>query len=386
MARRRPIDDDEVWELGAAGALKLDGLLRRLIALHFTEPILSLYLNLRWADEHQRERVWITVRDRVRELKAQHPNLVADLDEVLAFTEERVKQRADVGYGGAALFLSRRMPLRIAVRSVAELPTLLAAESEPLVRPLVAAARAHERCIVALAASDEVRVYELAMGELMPASAHVGDVPSRHAQGGWSQLKMQHHRREHIDALHREAAEAIAKLFDAAGPVRVLLGGVAEVVANLERVLPKRVAAAALRLESLHKDDAAHEVVAAAQSLMHEVERAEEQQVLQRVETLALSGGRGALGMKQVVEALNQARPMRVFVPDDSDGVLSICESCRNLSLEADGACDVCGGPRHQVDAAEGLVRAALGLGAKIDVVDRSMLDAVGGAAAELRF
>src|SRR5262249_37335696 len=82
-----------------------------------------------------------------------------------------------------------------------ELATLIAVDTFAVVRPLVAAAHGHERALVALAASDEVRVFELAMGRLSPAAQLVGEVPRLGDRGAWSQLKMQHHRQWHVDSL-----------------------------------------------------------------------------------------------------------------------------------------------------------------------------------------
>jgi rubrerythrin len=379
MARRRPIERDvrlEVAENGERALRPLDELVRRLVELP-PRRTLSLYLDLRWRDEQQRDRVWLTVRDRLRD--------EGELGETaLRFTEARVKQFEDVGFGGAALFLSDGLSLSLRMES--ELPTLVAVHPYALVRPLMAAAHGHERALVVLAASDEVRVFELAMGRLSPAAQLAGDVPSRHGRGGWSQLKMQHHRQWHVDTLHREAAAAIARLFDQSGGMRVLLGGIDEAVANLERELPKRVAEQTLRLASLSKDDPARKVAAAAEHALREADHGEDREALALVKTLACSGGRGALGYVQVIDALNRARPMRLFVPETSDRVLQHCRQCGYLSVDSGSPCPVCGGPTHQLDAAEALVRAAVGLGARIDVVDRALLDSVGGCAAELRF
>jgi peptide subunit release factor 1 (eRF1) len=355
----------EVTERGSTRPQALADLLRRLVAL--PPPILSLYMSLRWSDEQQRDRVWLTLRDRLRSLDDERP---------LRFVEERVKQGVDVGWGGAALFLGGGTEL--SVRSPADLPTLVALDGPALVRPLVAAAHGHERALVALVASDEVRVFELAMGRLTAAASHVGDVPKRHERGGWSQLKMQHHRQWHVDTLHREAATSITRMFDANGPVRVLLGGVHEAVANLEEELPKRVFDCVLRLESLAKDDPAHEVVAAAERAVLDADRGEDRAALARVKTLAASGGRGAFGFVQVLDAFNQGRPMRLFVPEKSDRVLALCGDCGFLSVQIGGPCSVCGGACLRLDAAEALVRAAVSLGARIDLADE--------VAAELRF
>jgi hypothetical protein len=350
--------------------------LRELIALE-PRPMLSLYLDLRWADEHQRERVWLGIKDRVRALAGQWPD--EELKGLLAFTEARVKQQEDVGFGGAVRFLSAEIDL--ALRTAVELPTLLAAGPLPLVRPLVAALHSRERAIVALAHADEVRIFELGHGRLRPAGNHVSDTPTRKESGGWSQLKMQHHRQVHIDALHREAAASIARMHDAA-PARVLVGGVAEAAANLERQLPKRVQSDLIRLEHLANDDPAHELQAAAERALDDAERGETLEALDRTRTLALSGGRGALGMKAVIDALNRSRPMRLFIPQPCDGTLTICDQCHSLA-EVEGSCRLCGGTTREVDACEGLMRAALQLGARIDVVDKKQLHEV---AAELRF
>src|SRR5205823_14367476 len=103
------------------------------------------------------------------------------------------------------------------LRTGGERRTLVATATYAVVRPPVAAAQGHERALVVLVASDEVRVFELAMGRLPPAAQLTGDVPNRHGRGGWSQLKMQHHRQWHVDTLHREAAASIARLFDGGG-------------------------------------------------------------------------------------------------------------------------------------------------------------------------
>jgi peptide subunit release factor 1 (eRF1) len=365
----------EIFENGTRAARPLDELLRRLVALP-PRRMLSLYLNLRWRDEQQRDRVWLTVRDRLRD--------ESDFAEpALRFTEARVRQFEDDGFGGAALFLGDGFSL--AARTEVELPTLVAIDSFAVVRPLVAVAHGHERALVALAASDEVRVFELAMGRLSPAGQFVGELPHLGDRGGWSQLKMQHHRQWHVDTLHREAAASLTHLFDAA-PARVLLGGVDEAVANLERELPKRVAEQTLRLDSLGKDDPARKVVAAAERALRAADHGEDREALAQVKTLACSGGRGALGYAQVIDAFNRARPMRLFVPDSSDRILGHCRQCGYLSVEAQNPCVVCGGETHRLDAAEALVRAAVAVGARVDVVDRALLDSVGGCAAELRF
>jgi hypothetical protein len=170
-------------------------------------------------------------------------------------------------------------------------------------------------------------------------------------------------------------------------PVRVVLGGVDEAVANLERELPPRVAARAVRVPHLTVDDPARDVVAAIEPALQRVEEEDERAVLAEIVTQAASptGGRGAVGLAQVIDALNRARPMRVLVKTPLDREVRQCGRCATLSLEG-ARCAVCGEETLALDATEAIVRAAVGLGARVDVIGGALLDEVGGAAASLRF
>src|SRR5205823_6290285 len=112
MAKRKPIERDvpiEVTENGARATRPLEELLRRLVALP-PGRVLSLYLGLRWRDEQQRDRVWLTARDRLRGEGALG-------EAAMRFTESRVKQFDDDGFGGAALFLGDGLELSIRTES-----------------------------------------------------------------------------------------------------------------------------------------------------------------------------------------------------------------------------------------------------------------------------
>lgn len=378
MVRRRSSEIAvEIEEHGQPRREGLDGLLRRLAETSYAPArVVSLYLDTRWSDEHQRDRVWVTVRDRVRELKdayPEDPQVCADLDAAQAFTWERVSQNRDVGYHGVALFRSRAAGLDLSLRVRARLPTLVSVATVPLVRPLVIAAQQHPRAIVAIAGSTTVRVYEVALGGLSDPVELVGDVPKNHERGGWRQLRIQHHRDERIDKLHRDTAATIARMYDEA-PCRVVLGGLAEEVANLRRMLPDRVLERALTVGELDQHDPEHELLRSVERALLAAETEEERVLVEQIKTLAFSGGRGALGLDAVLDALNQGRPMRVLVSHRLGGRLHLCRRCHALTRDGVPGCTVCGGATDSLDSVEAIARAAIPLQARVDVVDPAML------------
>ena len=398
MARRRPLSTNVTIQVydprRGAREEPLDDVLRRLAGLDAAPArVVSLYLDCRWRDEQQRDRTWLTLKDRARVLMERHgedPLIKKDLKDALAFAEKRVRQIEDVGWHGVARFSSSARDLELAVRCKAELPTTIAVSPLPLLRPLVAMAHGHERALLALVDSREVRVFDVAAGRAQPLADLIGDVPNRQQQGGFSQLKWQHYRADRIDALHKEAAEELARRFDAGQPARVVLGGTPEAIANLERELPRRVLERALRMEHLAKDDPLNEVALRVTERLRADEGARERREVLELEGLARAGGRAAIGLDALVDALNQARPMRVYLPDRLDGMLGVCQSCGTLASEPasleGAACAACGMTVQVIDAGEALVRAAIALGAEIAFIDRALLARHGGPMAALRF
>jgi peptide subunit release factor 1 (eRF1) len=394
MGRRRTIEDPlevEVYEGGAWQPVGLTGLLRRLGALDYTPArAVSMYLETRWADEQQRERVRLQVSDRVRELRARWPDdpaLAADLESALELAMDHVRQIADVGIPGVAYFRASAAGLDLRVRAREPLPTLVAASPRLVLRPLAALAHGHERALVALAHADEVRIYEIALGRVTGEATLTGDVPRRHKQGGFSALRFQRHRDERIQALHRDAAATLARLFDAGSPARVLVGGPLESAATFVHVLPERVRKRVLPLAEVDRYDPIHEVIAAVEARVASAAGDEERALIAEIETLARSAvGRGAIGLGAVVDALNEGRAMRVLVSDQLAARLAVCDRCHTLSLDDGAACTVCGGHRQRLDATEAIVRAALPLAARLDLVSSDRLAPYGGAVASLRF
>jgi peptide subunit release factor 1 (eRF1) len=378
----------ELREHGRAASEPIAALVARLARLDCSPfEVVSLYLDARWSDEQQRERVWLTVRERVRRLSREKddPRLREDLDAALHATESWVRQASDVGYAGLALFRGVRVGLDVTVRAHVPFATSVTVGPLPLVRPL-ALLTWRQRAIVALADSTAVQVYELALGRLRERERVVGDVERKTKRGGWAQLKLQHHREERGDALHRAAAASIARAFDETAPDHVLIGGRAEAAPNLLRLVPVRVRAVSLLVDELDTERPPHEILAAVEPVLEEAAIVGEQQLIAEIEGQAASSARGALGLQAVIYALNAGRPYRMLVAPTLDRPLRRCSVCGVISLDMNSECAACGGRTHLLEALEALSRAALALDARLTVAKSGILDERGGAAALLRF
>ena len=98
---------------------ELDGTLSELAKLRSgSEPIVSLYLDVRWGDEQQRERVRVFVQERVRQTLAHYPpgtpgreGLERTLARVQTHANQLAAQTLAADEGGLALFACESLGL-----------------------------------------------------------------------------------------------------------------------------------------------------------------------------------------------------------------------------------------------------------------------------------
>lgn len=395
-------------------------LLRELAAFDaWPEPMVSLYLNVCWDDEQQRERTRLEIKDQLRRARGAGWARPADLVRVDELVEERVRRRGPPedeleggsevrGVRGEAFFLCAERGFERHSRSGALFPNRLYVASSPSLRPLAAAHHARSRALCVTLDAVSTRIYDVdpdrdrspeaerSAGGLLAVVE--GVVPKRQSQGGWSQLKLQHYREHQVDQHHDEAARLVARYFAESVPRRrVLLGGRAEAVANFERHLPVAVRAEVLRVPELASAESEAALLAACSQALREAEHEEATALLSLVEGAASpgfggyaggDGGRGAIGVAATVAALNGRRVDELLL---AEGLC--CDGWRCVRCEAMGSgqdhasCTSCGGPVAATELGEAMVRAAIAQDALLHTLPSpSRLDALGGVAARLRF
>jgi hypothetical protein len=184
------------------------------------------------------------------------------------------------------------------------------------------------------------------------------------------------------------AAQVEAWMRDA-GIQRLVLGGDEEAVAGFRDVLPASVTGRVVGTLGLPFFESEAQTLERVRPLAEAYEREREAERVEEGVTAALKGGRGALGLSQVLSDLQQGRVMTVLAAFPVSGQAWECTGC-GLALDHDaGACPVCGQPLAERPLESLLPLLAFRTAADIELVRGEAAERLaeyGGLAAELRF
>lgn len=375
---------------------ELDGTLTDLARMRSGgEPIVSLYLDVRWADEQQRERVRLYVQDRVRQTLAHYPPGTPDrpaLDRTLQRVQEHVSRLTTQAYEaekqGLALFACEGLGLWRPLFFRRAFTPELCTDGIPHLVQLARLADDFEPAIVVVPGQAGADLYEVRLGDLAVESSLRGFVPRRDRDtfNPGAARPGQHFERQEKDARHQEAfvqknrraaAAEVEALLARTPAAHLVLVGTASTVAAFERELTERARARVIaripRPRAWESADGARRegVVAGAAEAVAEHERQAERRVLEALMGEALRGGLGVLGPEDVVQAVNQGRVHRLVMEEDFRRTGWQCDRCGALG-ESRGAelCPYCGGDLHTVhQLGEALVARTLAGGGQVEVV-----------------
>jgi peptide subunit release factor 1 (eRF1) len=145
----------------------------------------------------------------------------------------------------------------------------------------------------------------------------VDDVHSQHDQGGWSQLNYQRSVEKEVHDHLVHTAEVAFDLYKQRGLDRVLIGAPEELIGELKGklhpYLRERIAGKiSVDVENASLDD----VCTAAQDAITEHIRRCEREALDRLVESVGRGGKGAAGLPDVLDALNQARVETLLIAE----------------------------------------------------------------------
>lgn len=237
---------------------------------------------------------------------ADRQTLKGDLERV-----ERVLRGDDLavdGTHGVAVYAAGEANLLEVVRLPHPIESRVAIEPTPFVEPLLTEADGERWCVL-LASRRSARIFAGPADRLEETDRLQDDVHRQHDQGGWSQSRYQRGvEKEKDDHLDRTATV----LFDAfkLRPFdRLLVGAPGELVGAVEtRLHPylreRCVGRLSLDVEHATLEEVRRHAAAAAETWARECER----EALDRLAAGVGRGDRGAAGLPDVLEALNQAR------------------------------------------------------------------------------
>jgi peptide chain release factor subunit 1 len=369
--------------------------LRRLAEVRLDRPVvLSLYLDLDPAqfatpparatavrsllDEAER-----SLRERDGLPHQDRADLQASLKRAGALLERDLPTE---GAQAVAVFASNESGLFEVLALPRPVPSRVAIGRSPLVGPLARLER-RERWCVALVSRRDARIFRGSPESLREVEQIHDVVFGQHDQGGWSQARYQRGIEKEKDDHLRNTAEALMKHFKRSPFQRLILGGPREVVADFESklhgYLSERLAG---RIEVDVDSATAEQVLEKTQPLFEEIEAERESAALDRLG----EGGRAALNLDEVLQALNERRVECLLLDERFAAPGTSCPECGWLGPGGERACPVDGSELEQLeDLTEAAIELTLQQSAEILAVRRrreELEERARGVAALLRF
>ncbi|MFM2153919.1 MAG: hypothetical protein RL199_2354, partial [Pseudomonadota bacterium] len=179
------------------------------------QPVVTLYVDARWRDEQQRERVRLFFSDRAREARqlfGARPDLLVSIERLGQFVDALVNQDVMPDARGLMLVASEVLGLFEVIEVDAAFEPAMFVDDQPRLYPLIEALVNERPALLATVESGAVELHELERGRLVDGARVERNVPRRHAMGGWSQRKFQRHVKEHIRVVWKEGAKLLERL------------------------------------------------------------------------------------------------------------------------------------------------------------------------------
>jgi peptide subunit release factor 1 (eRF1) len=355
-------------------------------------PVVSVYLDTRWSDEHQRDRVRIFLKNEIakaREVRGRRA-APADLDWIQSAGADLVSQAAIPDTRGVALFACVSVGLRELLRLRVPFDNAFAVEDTPFLAPLSAAVQQTPSTLVAFVDTESARLMHVSRGGPGEEVTLATDMPGHHSRGAWvrmAQSRYERHIREHRGRHFAAVAESLGQLIDAHGVERIVLAGEPKNVSAFRRELPSRIVAHIVGDVSAGRHEPSSVIVGRAIELVAHLDVSSDVPAVDAVLTEAAKSRQAVAGMEETVEAVNRGAVRRLYVLRGERGPASACPGCGALFPGLAEDCRLCGKALQAVELGEALVHRVLAAGGTVDTVEAHQgLAAVGGVAALLRY
>jgi peptide subunit release factor 1 (eRF1) len=355
------------------------------------EPITSLYLTvdgrryLHPSDYHLRlDELLRSARGREGALDREAARSVErDLAAMSAFVREEFR-RGDTR--GLALFSSSAAGLWEVVPVPRPVRDRVVVAPHADVMPLEALLESYPPVAVLLVDYAKARMFVVEVGRIEEVTDVVDDVPNRHDQGGWAQMRMQRHVDDHRSKHLKHTAQELFALSKRRPFDHLVVAGPAEAHREIELVLHDYLRRRIRASLSLPMTATAADVLARVLEIEEAVERDRERAAVERLAGATSSNGAAVAGLEPTLEALATGRVGQLVVAVDASAPGYACVECGRLAATG-GACPSCAGETGPVpDVVDAAVNKALRTGANVETVLGNGLDELGGIGALLRF
>lgn len=355
-------------------------------------PVVSVYLNTRWADEHQRDRTRVFLKNEVRRARSSAATeaLRADLAWVEEQGERLVEQAEHPDAHGVALFACSARGLREVLPVRVPFEDAFCVDARPLLTPLAALLEEVPPTLVVFVDGEHARLIPVDAEGRGEEVTLEHEVVGRHRRGGWAllaQSRYQRHIEVHRDQHFEAVAAALGQLVDEVGVERIVLAGEARTLAVFRRRLPPALAARIVGSVAGARYEPASALVARAVELVGHLDASAEMKDVDSVLVEAAKGGRAVAGLARTLDAVGRGAVHRLYVLRGFDPPGRECPACGALHAGGEEACPACGTATRAVRLGTVAVDRVVAAGGTVEVVDtHAELARAGGIAARLRY
>ena len=355
-------------------------------------PVVSVYLDTRWVDEHQRERVRIFLKNELRRARqAANPRAAeADLDWIEAEGEALIGQARFPEAHGVALFACQALDLREVLPVRARFDDAFVVAPTPHLRPLAALADGAPSALVVFIDAESARLVPVGPAGAGEELSLQSEVPGRHSRGGWAQLaqsRYQRHIQDHRERHFEAVVESLLALVDDRGLERIVLAGELRSLAAFRKSLPPRIAERVAGTVAGARHEEARLMVNRATELLAHLTGQEQGEEVDAALTAAAKAERAVAGIDGTLDAINRGAVHRLYVSKVFTAPGRVCAGCGALDKGPIDACRLCGTPATAVELSEAMADRVLATGGRVEVVaSHRELEQAGGVAALLRY
>jgi len=311
-------------------------------------------------------------------------SVMGDLDAIGSFVRDEF-ERGDTR--GLALFSANAAGLWEEVRLPRPIRDRASVASAADVLPLEQVLETYRPMCLALVDYEKARLFLSELGRVEEVTDIIDDVPGRHDQGGWSQMRMQRHVDDHRQRHLKRVADALFRLLKASPFDSLALAGPAEAHLDLERTLHPYLRERIRAGLTLAMTATLDEVAARCLEVEEEQERTKETAKVEALRSAAESGGKAVTGLSGTLAAVAEGRAAEILVGLDLSAPGFSCPTCGRLT-ERGTRCPACGTTMEPVaDVVEEAVARAVRQGSRVEtIVHPDGLARYGGIGALLRF
>ncbi|MCL4459183.1 MAG: hypothetical protein M1136_10415 [Chloroflexi bacterium] len=355
------------------------------------QPVLSVYLDVARAI-NERRAYRLVFKDLLKSLRKN----IKDRKLRKALREEaaRVNSFLDLEYTqqgqGLAIFSCSPKDFWRVYHLPVSIPNDVHFTLQPYVSPLVELIDEYERYGVVLVDKEKARLFVIYLGQIEEQEEVFDLVPGKHKQGGWSQANYQRHHEAHVHWHLKHVAQALVEYYKGKPFDRLIIGAANEVASELPHLLPKELADRISGIFAVPITASATDILQETLAIEQEIERQQEERLVENLITCASKVGPGALGLDDTLFLLQEGRVRQLLIADGYIASGYECLRCGNLIAQTVSRCPLCRGKIERTDGLiEKAVEMALAKDSEVEIVKGKAKDRLlthGGIGALLRF